>query len=433
MVGRLCAKARNWAARFLEDITKFLHCADVHLDSPMRGLARREAAPIDALRGAARRAFENLVNFAIKERVAFVVIAGDLYDGDRDDFNTAIFLQRQLRILREAGIDVVIALGNHDAANEITKRLDLPKGVHVFSHERPESVTLEAAGAVLHGQSYATRAVTDNLSINYPQAVPNCLNVGVLHTSLDGRPNHDPYAPATPESLARRGYEYWALGHVHKREEILREGSRIVFPGNLQGRDVGETGSKGATLVEYTDSGIQEMTHIELAPIQWGVVELDLRTATSPGDAIERASSRLAIDARQEPCELVATRLVLEMDSELAEKWTREAQRYEAQLRADTDRESLWIEKVKLKVEKRRSPSFEGEALEAIRAAISSLREDHEALGELTEVFAPLRSKLGSELGEVIRLSGAAIDPEGALALLDSVEVLLLSELGADS
>ena len=404
----------------------------MHLDSPLRGLARREAAPIDVLRGAARRAFENLVSFAIKEGVAFVVIAGDLYDGDRDDFNTAIFLQRQLRILREADIDVVIALGNHDAANEITKRLDLPRGVHVFSHEGPESLGLESAGAVLHGQSYATRVVTDNLSANYPLAVPNYLNVGVLHTSLDGRPNHDPYAPTTPEVLARRGYDYWALGHVHKREEIIREGSRIVFPGNVQGRDVGETGSKGATLVEYNDAGIQGMSHVELAPVQWAVVVPDARGAASPSDVIERAGAALGLGVPQGPCELMAVRVVLEMDTGLAEEWTREAQRFEAQLRADTERESLWIEKVKLKVVERRSESFDGEALGAVRAAIASLREDQTAFEELAEVFGPLRSKLGSELGEVLRLSGAVLDPAGALALLDSVEILLLGELSAE-
>jgi exonuclease SbcD len=185
---------------------RFIHCADIHLDSPMRGLTRYDGAPTDLLRGATRRLFERLVDLVLEQSVDFVVIAGDLYDGDRDDFNTAIFLQRQLLRLREGGIPVVIAYGNHDAANEITKRLRLPDGVDVLPWDKPGTVLLDGLGVAIHGQSYPTKAVLEDLSLGYPPPVSDFFNIGVLHTSLDGRPGHDRYAPCTVAALARHGY-----------------------------------------------------------------------------------------------------------------------------------------------------------------------------------------------------------------------------------
>ena len=138
---------------------KFVHCADVHLDSPMRGLARYEGAPVEQLRGATRRAFERLVAYALEEDVAFVIIAGDLYDGDRDDFTTAMFLQRQLHSLSKSNVPVVMAHGNHDAANEITKRLKLPPVAHVLPHDRCGSRRTGGRRRSAARRSYANKAV----------------------------------------------------------------------------------------------------------------------------------------------------------------------------------------------------------------------------------------------------------------------------------
>src|SRR5690349_16787907 len=100
---------------------KFLHAADVHLDSPLKGLARYEGAPADEIRGATRRAFDNLVELAIQEEAAFLLLAGDLYDGDWKDYNTGLFFVSRMRRLEEAGIPVFLISGNHDAASQITR------------------------------------------------------------------------------------------------------------------------------------------------------------------------------------------------------------------------------------------------------------------------------------------------------------------------
>ena len=228
----------------------FLHAADIHLDSQLHGLERYEGAPVDAIREATRRAFKNLVLAAIDRKVAFLLLVGDLYDGDWKDYRTGLFFNRQMSRLREAGVPVIVVSGNHDAASQLTKHLNPPANVHFLDTKAPETLVLEALRVALHGQGYASRVVKDDLSAAYPAPIPGLLNVGLLHTSVDGREGHEPYAPCTLEGLQNRGYAYWALGHVHARE-VLAEDPWIVFPGNLQGRHAKETGPKGATLVEY--------------------------------------------------------------------------------------------------------------------------------------------------------------------------------------
>ncbi|MCU0723068.1 MAG: DNA repair exonuclease, partial [Planctomycetes bacterium] len=227
---------------------KFVHAADVHLDSPLRGLERYETAPAEALRNASRRALENLVRLALDEGAAFVLLAGDLYDGDWRDYNTGLFFTRQVARLREGGVPVFLAAGNHDAHSRITKALRLPDNAHVFSSKKPETRRLEALGVAVHGQSYAAPEVKDNLAAGFPDALPGLFNVGLLHTALDGRPGHAPYAPCTVDQLRSKGYRYWALGHVHQAEEVSRS-PHVVFPGCVQGRHARETGPKGCRLV----------------------------------------------------------------------------------------------------------------------------------------------------------------------------------------
>jgi exonuclease SbcD len=135
---------------------KFLHAADLHLDSPMHGLAAYDGAPVDELRGATRRALVNLVDLALEEQVAFVLIAGDVYDGSWRDFNTGLFYVAQMRRLREAGIPVVAIAGNHDAESRMTKGLPLPDGYIALTSTRPQTVELTELGVVIHGQSFAT-------------------------------------------------------------------------------------------------------------------------------------------------------------------------------------------------------------------------------------------------------------------------------------
>ena len=413
---------------------RFLHCADIHIDSPLRGLSRGEGVPAEEIRLAARAAFDNLVALAIDEGVAAVIIAGDLYDGDRDDYDTAIYLQRQFARLRDERIPVVIAYGNHDAASEITRRLRPPDNVTVLSHRSPETILLEDAGMAVHGQSYGKRAVTDDLSIAYPDPVPGYLDVGVLHTCLDGRPGHEPYAPCRLDWLLNRGYAYWALGHVHARYEVERDGVWVVFPGNVQGRHARETGAKGATLVEYDGDRVTSVESRELDTVRWLHCEVDVSDAVSADDVQSAAVSAVDELTADDPGRLFALRLELSGATSAADELLRDRETWEAQLRADLAgaRGRVWLEKVKLAVTPPRGAGVtgeEGEAIAAVRDALAALREDEAARADLASTLAALRSRIGGDLPRLTELGCPDLTEDCMTALLDDVEQLLLSQL----
>ncbi len=184
------------------------------------GLEQYEGAPVQEIRNAARRALSNLVDLAIDQKVAFVLIAGDLYDGDWRDYNTGLFFVDQVRRLREADIPLYLISGNHDAANKMTRTLRMPENVTFFSADRPETALLPDLDVAIHGQSFATAAVYDDLSEGYPLADSGRFNIGMLHTCAAGREGHDRYAPCSIEGLKSKGYDYWALGHIHLRTDV---------------------------------------------------------------------------------------------------------------------------------------------------------------------------------------------------------------------
>ncbi|MCP5049968.1 MAG: DNA repair exonuclease, partial [bacterium] len=237
-----------------------MHTADIHLDSPLHRLEAYEGAPVEEVRQASRRAFENLIDFAVGESVDFVLIAGDLFDGDWKDYNTGLYFIRQVHRLKQADIYVFIISGNHDAAGRMTRVLPYLENVGVFSHKKPETKTLDTLKVAIHGQSFSTSAVTDNMALAYPDPVPGYFNIGLLHTSLNGREGHENYAPCTVEDLKNRGYDYWALGHVHQ-SEIVSSDPFIVFPGCIQGRHIRETGDKGGVLVTVESGSAPEVLH----------------------------------------------------------------------------------------------------------------------------------------------------------------------------
>lgn len=270
---------------------RFLHAADIHLDSPLHGLARYEGLPVEDIRGATRAAFDNLVARAIDEAVDFVVIAGDLFDGDWRDMGTGLYFARAMGRLDQAGIPVFILAGNHDAASVVTRSVPWPGNVRLFGSRRPETHRLPELGVALHGQSFHTPATTDNLALAYPPAEPGMFNIGMLHTALAGRPGHEAYAPCSPDDLRAKGYDYWALGHVHDFEHVASE-PHIVFPGNIQGRTIRETGAKGAVIVSVTDRAVRAIDRIDLDVIRW--VRADVDCSGASADLTERMRAVLA-------------------------------------------------------------------------------------------------------------------------------------------
>lgn len=236
----------------------FLHAADLHLDTPFTNVGGFPDAIGDALREASLEAWANLVEEASRRRVAFVLLAGDLYDGAQRGLRAQrAFLQGVTRLADE-GIRTFLVHGNHDPVVEGWSAIrDLPELVTSFPTHQVGSVAFEAGGeqVVVHGISYATAATTENLALRFPAADRPGFHVGLLHANVGGpTTGHRDYSPCSVEDLRRTGYQYWALGHVHGRRVLCEGEPWVVYPGNLQGRSTKPTeqGPKGAVVVSVS-------------------------------------------------------------------------------------------------------------------------------------------------------------------------------------
>jgi DNA repair exonuclease SbcCD nuclease subunit len=412
---------------------KFLHAADIHLDSPLRGLERYDGAPVDELRGATRLAFENLIDLAIQEEVAFVLLVGDLYDGDWKDYNTGLFFVHQISRLREAGIPAYIVAGNHDAASQITKSLKPPDNMHIFSTSRPESLVREELGIAIHGQGFATRAVTEDLAAAYPHAHSGLLNIGLLHTSLDGRPGHAPYAPCSIDGLTGKGYDYWALGHVHQRE-IVSENPWIVYPGNIQGRHVRESGVKGCTLVSVDNREIASVDHRALDVVRWESLVIDTTDLLGAAAILDKV--RVEIERATDAADgrLVAARITLAGQCSENRKLRVAREQVTAEFRAlanEYGQGRFWVEKVRIDtepVQALKDAMERDDALGGLLRAIHDLEVDTDRLSALSEEVANLRNKLPAE----VLMGEDAFDPtdgDTLRALLPDIKEILIDEL----
>ena len=412
---------------------KFLHAADVHLDSPLKGLERYEGAPADEIRGATRKAFDNLVDLAIQEEAAFVLLAGDLYDGDWKDYNTGLFFVSRMRRLEEAGIPVFLISGNHDAASQITRVLRPPGNVKVFATKKPETVRLDDLEVAVHGQGFALQSVSEDLAAGYPDALPQFFNIGLLHTSLDGRPGHASYAPCTLPGLRSKGYQYWALGHVHEREVVCQD-PWVVFPGILQGRHVREAGAKGATLVTVEDREVVSVEPRDLDVFRWTVCRVDVAGAATAGEALDRVRKALERELTRADGRPLAARLVLHGACPAHEELLGASERWIHECRAVATgfgEGALWIEKVRFETRRPaglRDPFDGDDALGGLLRSLRDLREGGGSLEPLPPELADLKRKLPVELsadGDFLDVT----DPEQLRSLLPEVEDLLLARL----
>ncbi|RIE00640.1 metallophosphoesterase family protein [Cohnella faecalis] len=225
----------------------FIHAADLHLDSPFRGLDRADGAVRDRLRESTFAALRRLTALAKREKADFVVLAGDLYDASDRSLKAQLRLQRELEELTREGIGIFVVHGNHDPESGRQAKLALPEGVHVFGSDEVECFPAfrrdGRLAAHVYGISYPTPSVSDNLALRFRKREGAPFHLALLHGNVDGQPGHDNYAPCKLSELTAAGFDYWALGHVHDRRTV-HEYPHVVYPGNLQGRSIRETGRK---------------------------------------------------------------------------------------------------------------------------------------------------------------------------------------------
>lgn len=382
----------------------FIHAADIHLDSPLSGLEQYEGAPVEKIRNATREAFKNLVDTAIERKTDFVIIAGDLYDGDWKDFNTGLFFVSQMVRLQKANIPVYLIRGNHDAKSMITRELKLPDNVYEFSTRNAETFVLSDFGVAIHGQGFAKRSVTENLVKNYPPCKENYFNIGILHTSATGREGHENYAPCSVEDMKEKGYDYWALGHIHRRELLHERNPVILFPGNIQGRHIRETGNKGCTYVEVKDGTIDSLEHIPLDVLRWEICEIDAQNVNQLDDLLHVAREQLTELYDEAEGRPLAVRIILSGATELHQQLLAERDELINNLRSlalEIGFGDIWIEKVKIRTTGKlqmEEMKTQNTPVAAILDFIDEASRDSSILEELLEEFSDIQKALPPEL-----------------------------------
>jgi DNA repair exonuclease SbcCD nuclease subunit len=280
---------------------RFLHLADVHLDTPF---ASRSEAVRQRLRDASRDAFRHAIDVAIREDVDAVLVAGDLFDGERLSFQTERFLLEQAARLEAHGITLVYATGNHDpgsgrapareAGGSGPGRLRWPANTHVAADATPQRIRIHDASGSAVGFvtaiGHATDRETSDLSRLLPRPDGEMPEVALLHTQVHASPggeSHHAYAPSDLGYLRRSGYDYWALGHVHVRQ-MLSHDPPVAYAGSLQGRTHADTGPRGALLVDLSDRGAPQVSFSEVALVRWETLRVGGLTEADSLDGLER-------------------------------------------------------------------------------------------------------------------------------------------------
>jgi len=284
----------------------FIHTADLHLDSPFSGLRQVDGEIADLLKDATFRAFDNVVELALKNKVDFLLVAGDVYDATDRSLRAQLKFADGLKKLAVAGIRSFVCHGNHDPLDGWIASLQWPEEVHIFEPEL-ESVPVTLGGedvVLIHGISYQHFQIDDSFGRGFERQGSQPFQIGLFHCSVGSDPAHETYAPRTLSELVAANLDYWALGHVH-RHRVLKDGHPfITYPGTTQGRHIRETGPRGCLLVQVSGSGEVSARFEPVDCVRWSSSELQIDDLETEGDlieALERTCDEIGDEAQGRP------------------------------------------------------------------------------------------------------------------------------------
>ncbi len=417
---------------------RFLHAADVHLDSPLCSLRSLDEATASQLHRASRRSLETIVQTAITQKVAAVVFAGDLFDGPVKDAGAGLWVESQLKRLVREKIAVVLIRGNHDAVSNAQRVIHWSDGIYELSSDAPQTIILDEARLAIHGQSFGARAESTDLAASYPTAVMGYFNIGLLHTSLSGSSQHDSYAPTSISLLESKGYQYWALGHIHQRTEQSLSGKCwIGYSGNTQGRHVRECGVKGCNIVHVEDNHIEKIEFIPTDSLRWQMLSINLQNAQRLSDIEDLVEDALgeSLDSMRGDSVALAVRLHLEGSTSLHAELTQPAtfdRLSDALALRIHEFGDVWLESIKVRTHpaKMMTRADLDVPLKYLSLVTDEVREDPKLQNEMWKELDELLKKARVELSEVDwpLLSDTDRDME-LLNMLSQAEDLLVSRL----
>src|SRR5262245_16975924 len=259
---------------------RFVHAADLHLDSPFRGIGDVAPELGDQLPAATLGAFQRIVDHTINSKADFLILAGDLYDSRDRSLRALLAFRRQMERLAERDVSVYIVHGNHDPLNGWGSEFQLPPNVTTFSG-KPSTVPVIRRGkelARVTGISYARERVTEHLASAVMPHARSPFSLGLLHANAAGQTGHADYAPVTLDELTTSGFDYWALGHVHTRSVLASDPTTVAYPGNPQGRNPRESGPRGCLQVDIDRNGDAQLSFVETNLARWAHLEIPIQT-----------------------------------------------------------------------------------------------------------------------------------------------------------
>jgi len=356
---------------------KIIHTADLHLDSPMKSLALKNPNLREKIQIASRTAFRKITQTCIDKSVSALLISGDLFDGIERSAKTAAFLLSEFDKLSQTNIQVFYIKGNHDAENPNSASIKFPNNVHVFDGRGGNKQLLDY-NIFIHGVSFLDKKAPKSLLSKFGAPIPNAINIAMLHTSLAGTEGHDVYAPCSLAELCGMGFDYWALGHIHKRA-IHSKSPLIVMPGIPQGRDIGELGSKSATMLEINDGDIS-ISEIDTSTIEFKKIQINIEGIDDEENLrseihvqLNEVSKSIYSEAGILRVELIGTTNLYWAILRNKEIWQEIIEKSAEMLG------NIWIEKVKYE----------------IKSSFSNLENSNSALDEIENIIENLHSDLG--------------------------------------
>ena len=416
---------------------RFVHAADLHLDSPFTGIRNTHPDVGEILRQATFAAYDNLIKLCIDRDVGALLVAGDVFDGADHSLVGQIKFVKGLERLHKHGIRTFICHGNHDPLDSWDAGLSTPGNVHRFG-AKPACVPVypdSATSPVVCGVSYPTREVRETLLGDFPSRDSTQFTIGLLHANVGANSAHASYAPCTLEELAAVGYDYWALGHVHTRDVKHPDNPWVVYSGNTQGRHPNETGARGVYVVDVDDEHHIEMEFVPVDSVRWEQRHLDIHDITSPLDLEERLTQmvdglRLEAEGRslvyrirlhgrgQLHTELAKSDSLDAMTTQLNDTW--QGQRPFAWCSEIHDETRSEIDRAQL----RKGTDFIGDFLKFTEA----MSQERNLRDRLTEELAPLFENSGAKrhLDDILRTEA------DAKALMEAAEDAALDLLVAE-
>ena len=383
---------------------RFVHAADLHLDSPFKGIRNEAPSHVaDALSSATFDAYRNIVDLCLREQVDALLVAGDIYDGADRSLRAQLRFVDGLAQLDRAGIRSFICHGNHDPLDGWEARLDLPAGCIRFGPEVEGFPVFpdELERAMAYGVSYPTREVQENLTPHFVgTGTGQGFKIGLLHANVGGNTEHDSYAPCSVSDLTDTGFDYWALGHVHTRQTLRDAGPAIVYPGNPQGRHPNEPGARGVYLVEVDDRSVAQLDFRPMDVVRWETLPLDigpLDTEQALIDAVNHLAEEALADAQGRS---VVARLELtgrgHLHRDLRNRDTAEAIREQLNEQYDGRGVWFWCEGIRLAtaspVDRELTSRREDFVGDLVRLS-GELRESEEAVSEFRRLLQSLYSR----------------------------------------